>query len=115
MLLAVSSGLQVSVSLSLSPPFVFVCLWLSGELVFVVVAAGAFFRVCVVFGVCWRCRWRCQCASLSSPRFFGRVGIFVFVSMILAAFIIIVYLLVALAFVLLSLLVFLCISYLLSL
>ena len=40
-----SSGLQVLVSLSQSPPFVFLCLWLSGELfVVVVVAAGAVFR-----------------------------------------------------------------------
>ena len=45
MLLAVSSGLQVSLSLSLSPPFVFLCLWLSDELCVVVVAAGAVFRV----------------------------------------------------------------------
>jgi hypothetical protein len=40
-----SSGLQVLVSLSQSPPFVSLCLWLSGEVFVVVVAAGAVFRV----------------------------------------------------------------------
>ena len=112
--LAVSSGLQVSLSLSLSPPFVFLCLWLSGELFFVVVAAGAVFRVWVVFGVCWRCQCRrCQCRRCRRLDFSGAWVFSCFLNYPCCVY---YYLLVVvLIFVLLSLLVFLFIIYSLSL